>query len=306
MPLHPQAKAVIEKRAASGYPPAGSQDEIQVKRQRFNETWREPGPEVGKVEDRSIPGPNGDIPIRVYTPPAGSGPFPALMLFHGGGFVLGNINSYDGNARRLCVGASCVVVSVDYRVAPENKFPAAPEDCYAATVWVAENGAGLGVDSTKIATCGDSAGGNLATVVALMARDRGGPKLSLQIMRVPVTHRNFSPITIDREETPKSNKEWWWVQYLENESDAKNPYAAPMETEDLSGLPPALIVTAEYDELRDEGEAYAERLKQAGIPTTCTRYDGMFHVFQMYPGYIDVAKEALERECAALKEAFSR
>ena len=303
--MHPQAQAVIEKRAASGYPPPGAEAPLHVRRQYFNDTWREPGPEVGKVEDRLVPGPHGDIPIRVYTPAAGSGPFPVLMLFHGGGFVFGNINTYDGNARRLCVGAHCMVVSVDYRMAPEHKFPAAPEDCYAATVWVTQQASSLNADPTRMATAGDSAGGNLATVVALMARDRGGPKLALQIMRCPVTHRDFTPITIDRDATPKTNKDWWWRQYLRDESEAENPYACPMQAKDLSHLPPALIMTAEYDVLRDEGEAYAERLQQAGVPTTCMRYAGMFHVFHMYPASIDAAQEHLEKECAALRTAFA-
>ena len=305
MPIHPQGQAVIDRRSASGYPAPGADAPLSVKRQYFVNTWREPGPEVGKVEGRRVPGPNGEIPIRIYTPPTGAAPFPVHMLFHGGGFVLGNIETYDGNSRRLCVGAECMVVSVDYRLAPENKFPAAPEDAYAATCWVAQNAASINADPTRMSMGGDSAGGNLATVTAMMARDRGGPKLSLQILMCPVTHRDFSPTTFNKEETPRSSKESWWVQYLNDESEAKNPYACPLEAEDLSGLPTALVVTNEFDELRDEGEAYAERLKQAGVPTTLTRYDGMFHVFHMYPTYIDAAREAVEQECAALRAAFA-
>ncbi len=208
--------------------------------------------------------------MRIYTPP-GDGPFPIVMLLHGGGFVFGNIDSYDGNARRICVGAGCMVVNVEYRVAPENKFPAAPDDCYAATVWVAENAESLSGDANRIAVCGDSAGGNLSTVVCMMARDKSGPAIRLQVLRCPVTHRNFEPLTVDPEITPRSGRNWWWTQYLADEADAKNPYACPMVSTDLTGLPSALIITAEYDELRDEGEAYAEMLAQAGVHTTCVR-----------------------------------
>ena len=304
MPLDPQAATVIERRNASTQPPLGPNPSVADMRGRFNQTWREPGPEVGKVEDRVVSGPHGEIPVRIYTP-SGSGPFPILMLFHGGGFVFGNIDTYDGNARRICVGAGCIVVSVEYRVAPENKFPAAPDDCYSATLWAAENAASLNGGASRMAVCGDSAGGNLSTVICMMARDKGGPRIRMQVLRCPVTHRNFEPLTVDTELTPKSSREWWWKQYLADEADAQNPYACPMTSKDLAGLPPALIITAEYDELRDEGEAYAQMLEEAGVHTTCVRYDGMFHVFHMYPAYIDKAKEALEHEFSMLREAFA-
>jgi acetyl esterase len=304
MPLDPQALTVIERRDASIQPPLGPDASLADRRERFNQTWREPGPEVGSVEDRLLPGPRGDIPVRIYTP-SGSGPFPILMLFHGGGFVFGNIDTYDGNARRICVGVDCVVVSVEYRVAPENKFPAAPEDCYSTILWAAENAASINGDARRIAVCGDSAGGNLSTVVCMMARDKSGPEIRFQSLRCPVTHRNFEPLTIDRELTPVSSRDWWWKQYLADEADAENPYASPMASKDLAGLPPALIITAEYDELRDEGEAYAQMLQEAGVPATCVRYEGMFHVFHMYPAYIHKAKEALEQEFRMLRDAFA-
>ena len=304
MPLDPQAMDVIERRDNSTEPLLGADASLAERRGRFNQTWREPGPEVGSVEDRLVPGPRGDIPVRIYAP-EGNGPFPILMLFHGGGFVFGNIETYDGNARRICVGAGCIVVSVEYRVAPENKFPAAPEDCYSATVWASENAASIHGDARRIAVCGDSAGGNLSTVVCMMARDKGGPEIRFQSLRCPVTHRNFGPLTVDRELTPRSGRDWWWKQYLADEADAQDPYACPMAAHDLKGLPPALIITAEYDELRDEGEAYARMLQDAGVPTACVRYEGMFHVFHMYPAYIDKAREALEQEFAMLREAFA-
>ena len=305
MPLDPQAVTVIERRDASTQPLLGADASLAERRERFNQTWREPGPAVGGVEDRLIPGPRGDIPVRIYTP-EGSGPFPILMLFHGGGFVFGNIEAYDGNARRICVGVDCIVVNVKYRVAPENKFPAAPEDCYSATLWAVENAASINGDASRLAVCGDSAGGNLSTVVCMMARDKRGPTIRFQSLRCPVTHRNFEPLTVDPEITPKGGRTWWWTQYLADEADAQNPYACPMASKNLTGLPPALIITAEYDELRDEGEAYADMLKAAGVPTTCVRYEGMFHVFHMYPAYIDKAKQALDQEFTMMKEAFAR
>ena len=307
MPLHTQAKAVLERRAASQpKTPPTTPEEVQ---KAFDNTWREAGPEVFKVEDRRIPGPRGEIPVRIYWPSEG-GPFPALAEFHGGGFVHGNIESYDGNCRRLCMGVGCVVVNVGYRKAPENKFPAAAEDCYAVTKWVADNGASIGVDPTRMAVGGDSAGGNLSTVVSLMARDRGGPSLVLQILMVPAVHRAFGPLTYDREETPggkttSTPMDGGWKAYLRDETDATNIYACPIIA-DLRGLPPALVLTAEFDVFRDEGKAYAEKLKQAGVPTTFKEYEGMFHQFHMYPSNVDGGKEGLNQEIEALKVAFAR
>ena len=260
-----------------------------------------------KVEDRRILGPGGDIPVRIYWPSAEVG-LPALVEFHGGGFVHGDIESYDGNCRRLCVGASCVVVNVDYRKAPENKFPAAADDCYAVTKWVSENGAGINVEPTRIAVGGDSCGANLATVVCLMARDRGGPTISLQILMCPAVHRAYSPLTYDRNETPGGQAtttpmDSGWRAYLRDEIDATNIHACPFIA-DLRGLPPALVLTAEYDTFRDEGRAYAERLKEAGVPTTFRECEGMFHQFHMYPGYVDGGREALEQEISSLKAAL--
>ena len=304
MPIHPQARAVMERRANTGDPPLSADAPLEEKRVRFNNAWRERGPEVYRVVNRTIPGPCGDIPVRIYTP-HGQGPYPVYMLFHGGGFVFGNLDTYDANARRICAGAGCMVVSVEYRLAPEHKFPTAPEDCYAATLWVADNAEMIGGDLSRMAAGGDSAGGNLATVVSMMVRDRGGPPLALQILVCPATHKNFQPNTCDRNETPRGSKDWWWWQYLRDESDSKNPYACPLEAQDLDGLPPALVITSEFDELRDEGEAYARRLEAAGVATTLTRYEGMFHVFHLYPGSIDKAREALEQQCSALRAAFA-
>ena len=306
MPLHPQAKAVLDRMEAMGLPPRHEQTPEFARSN--SATPPDPGPQVAKVEDRDVPGPAGGVPVRIYTP-EGSGPFPILVWYHGGGWVVGSRDSVDGTCRRMCVGTGAVVVSVDYRLAPEHKFPAAADDCYAATVWAANNAASLNADATRLAVGGESAGGNLAAVVPLMARDRGGPAIVHQVMVYPVTERNFST------ESYSSNADgyglthlgmaWYWDHYMAQESDAENPYAAPMKATDLSGLPPALVITAEYDPLRDEGEAYAARLQAAGVPTVCTRYDGQIHLFYALPDLIDDGAKAVAQACDALKASFA-
>ena len=189
MPLHPQAKAVLERMEAMGLPPRHEQTPEFARSN--SATPPDPGPQVAKVEDRDVPGPAGGVPVRIYTP-EGAGPFPILVWYHGGGWVVGSRDSVDGTCRRMCVGTGAVVVSVDYRLAPEHKFPAAADDCYAATVWAANNAAFLNADASRLAVGGESAGGNLAAVVPLMARDKGGPAIVHQVMVYPVTERNFS------------------------------------------------------------------------------------------------------------------
>jgi acetyl esterase len=265
--------------------------------------------EVGKVENRTIPGPAGEIPVRIYTP-YGQGPFPSLVYYHGGGWVVGDLDGADVPCRLLTNRANCVVVSVDYRLAPEHKFPAAVEDAYAAAKWVVENAPSIQVDPARVAVGGDSAGGNLAAVVALMARDRGGPSLLYQMLIYPVTHHAYNTDSY-RENAEgyfltKDMMVWFWNHYLRDEQDGKNPYASPLLADNLSGLPPALVITAEYDPLRDEGEAYAERLKAAGIPVEVTRYNGMIHGFFWMPGALEQGKKAIEQAANALKQAFSR
>ncbi len=302
MPLHAQVEAAIAKREASvGVAPPDAT--LEVHRERFMKTWREPGPDIYSVEDHSIRGPSGPLAIRLFRA-SDSDALPVLMSFHGGGFVFGGIDAYDGNAKRLAAGADCCVVTVEYRLAPEHQFPAAPEDCYAATKWIADNAADLGLDAARIAVGGDSAGANLSAVVAMMSRDRGGPSLVQQILMVPTMHPDPDLDVEYPEGTPPSGREWWWSQYLGDPADADNPYAAPLSASDLSGLPPALVVTAEYDDLRGEGQAYAERLAAAGIPTEYRSYEGMWHIFHMYPSSIDLGREAVESEIAVLRAAF--
>ena len=307
MPLDPQAKQVLEQIAALGLPAnhlvSPSQARVNMKSRP-----RAAGPEVSRVEDRLIPGPGLDIPMRIYTP-VGSGPFPILVWFHGGGWVVGDLETADPTARHLSVGATCMVISVDYRLAPESKFPGPADDSYAATVWAAQHATRLNGDASKIAVGGDSAGGNLAAAVALMARDRGGLSLAFQLLVYPVTARDF-----DRS-SYRQNAEgygltldamrWYWDHYLQHPEDASNPYAAPLVAENLKGLPPALVITAECDPLRDEGEAFAKRLQAAGVPTTYSLYDGMIHGFFGMTAVLDKGKQAVAEACAALQQAFA-
>lgn len=307
MPLDPQAQQAIDQIAALGLPPAHT---VSPEEARINSKARprSPGPEVAKVEDRDIPGPEASIPVRIYTP-AGPGPFPILVWFHGGGWVVGDLDGADGTARHLTVDGNCVTISVDYRLAPETKFPGPAEDCYAATVWAAQQAATLNGDASRIAVGGDSAGGNLAAAVSLMARDRGTPSLAFQLLVYPVTNRDFGTASYQQNATgyllTTDSMKWYWEHYLSDPAHATNPYAAPAQAKDLSNLPPALVITAEYDPLRDEGEAYARRLQEAGVPTTCTRYDGMIHGFFGMPAMIDKGKQAISEAAAALKAAFA-
>ena len=241
-------------------------------------------PEVGSVDERRVAVEGGEITVRFYRP-SGEGPHPAFVHCHGGGFVFGSIDLlfYDFKCREICRGCSCIVVGVDYRLAPEYKFPAAPEDCFAALRYVAEHADELGIDPRRIAIGGDSAGGNLAAAVALMSRDRGGPQLALQVLEIPVID-NAEP-----ENYPS------WVQYgkgygLEDDlgdmtlneyfadaADAFSPYASPIRADDLTGLAPAHVMTAEFDILRDSGEAYGKKLQDASVPTTIDRHEGHIH-----------------------------
>lgn len=306
MPLDPQARTVLDQLAALGRPPMERLTPAQARAQ-IEAAPRPPGPEVHKVEDRKIPGPAGQVPVRVYTP-GGPGPFGALVWFHGGGWVIGSISTTEGAVRHLVDQASCVAVSVDSRLAPEHKFPAAADDCYAATQWVFKNAASINVDPRRMAVGGDSAGGNLAAVAAVMARDRGGPPLSLQLLAYPVIERNFNrPSYRENAEgylLTKAMMAWFWDQYLRSAADARHPYAAPIKAADLRGVAPALVLTAEFDPLRDEGEAYAQRLKEAGVPTTCTRYAGMIHGFFGMFTALDKSRQAIGQASDALKAAF--
>jgi acetyl esterase len=282
MPLDPLAQAFLDQHAAAGIQPMCSMS-VEEARQASAEMFAAvpPGDAVASVADMRIPEPGGEIPVRVYTP-EGRGPFPILVYFHGGGWVVGDLETQDADCRTIANAAGCIVVSVDYRLAPEHKFPAAADDAYQATVWVAENGARLGGDGAPPAVGGTSAGGNLAAVVALMARDRGGPVLACQLLTVPVTdHESATDSYCENGEGYVLTDEemgWFWDHYLATPEDGVHPYASPLRAPDCSGLPPALVQAAEYDPLRDEGRAYADKLRAAGVPVTYRCYEGMLHM----------------------------
>jgi len=309
MPLDIQMKSVLDAMAAAKNPAFHTLTPQEAR--RIAAARPQPGePEpVAKVEDRKIPSLGGDIPIRIYTP-AGIPPFGVLVYFHGGGWVLGNIAMTDLPCRLLANASGCMVVSVEYRLAPEHKFPAGPEDCYTATKWVYDNSASLNIDPKRIAVGGTSAGATLAAAVALMARDRSGPHIAYQLLVYPATTTELT--TASHSQFAKHNyyilsradMEWFWGHYLARDEDRTNPYACPAYAKSLTGLPPAFVITAEYDPLRDEGEAYAVRLSDEGVSTILKRYDGVTHGFFGMPALLEKAKVAIEDAAAALRSAI--
>ncbi len=263
---------------------------------------------VGNVLDMMIPGGAGQIPARIYTP-QGTGPFPVIVYFHGGGFVIATIDTYDASARALTNAVGAIVVAVEYRKAPENKFPAAPEDAYAALQWVMNNAASFNGRADRVAVDGESAGGNLATVVCLMARDRGG--------KMPVYHSLLYPLVNYASESPSYEENanapfltraalrWFASFYLPTSQDAVNPYASPLLT-NLQGLPPATVITEGFDPLRDEGAAYADKLRQAGVQVDYRNYASAAHEFFGMGALVNVSNQVVQQVAADLKAAFSR
>ncbi len=240
---------------------------------------------VGDVVDRTIPTPGGVLPVRLYAPAGKFANVPLVIMFHGGGFVFGGLDgTYDHICRVLCAQLGCRVMSVDYRLAPENKFPTGADDAFAALQWAVAESAGLGIDTAKIFLAGGSAGANLGAVTALRARDAGGPAVCGQILYYPVTDQPEPPTPSmlkwsEGYYLTRADVVWFWEQYLADPADAANAYAAPLRAPILEGLPPALILTAEYDPLCDEGEHYARRLADEGVAVKLSRYDGMIHGF---------------------------
>ncbi|MEO7459015.1 MAG: alpha/beta hydrolase [Acidimicrobiales bacterium] len=265
--------------------------------------------DVERVDDRLIPGPDGDIPTRVYTPQAAVGEAHGVLVwFHGGGWVIGDLDTADSTCRALANRAGCVVVSVDYRLAPEHAAPAALEDCMTALAWTVENFELLGVDASKVAVGGDSAGGNLAALVCQRVRDEFGPEIDFQLLVYPVTDLTLSHPSMDENAEgyvlTKASMEWFVGHYL-GDADPKDASVSPLHADDLTGLPPALVITAEMDPLRDEGEAYAARLQEAGVPTELVRYAGQIHGFMGMATMLDDGKDAVERAGAALRAALA-
>ncbi|MBM4385576.1 MAG: alpha/beta hydrolase [Deltaproteobacteria bacterium] len=307
MSLDPVIKTLLDGMAAAGGPALGSQDVAATRAAFDNMPLPKKEIALASVENRKIPGPAGEIPIRIYQP-HGAGVKPVLVYIHGGGWVIGTLDSYDATCRELAQGAGCVVVSVDYRLAPENRYPAAPDDCYAALKWVAANAASLGADAKRLAVGGDSAGGNLSAVVSQMARDKGGPAIRFQLLIYPVTDADFTRGSyVSNAEgylLTTASMHWFWDHYLPDKAKRAEAYASPLRAKDLSGLPAAWVCTAEFDPLRDEGEAYAKRLQDAGVATQLTRFDGLIHGFVTMGLVAPKAQAAVDEAVAALKKGL--
>lgn len=308
MPLHPQVKKILEEAASLGLPDYQNLSPAAARKQMLDLTPPvDPLLAVERVENLMIPGPKGEIPIRLYYP-SGGPPFAVLVYFHGGGWVMGDLDTHHGVCHALAKRSSCLVVSVDYRLAPEHRYPAAVEDAYAATSWVAQNTEAIQADPDRLAVGGDSAGGHLAAVVALMARDRKGPRIDLQALIYPITDCNFNtPSYLENKEGYMLSRDlmkWFWKHFIEDEGQANDPYVSPLRAKNFSDLPPALIVTAEYDPLRDEGQAYCKRLEEAGVNVTMLRYPGMIHGFIRMTARLDKAKEALDEIAGSLREVL--
>jgi acetyl esterase len=305
MPVNPQAQVVLDMMAATGFKLVG--DPVAV-REMLALTPRPHGEPVASVQDRTITANGAQIPVRIYRPEGGPAVTPALVWFHGGGWVIGSLDGSDFGCRIMANASGCTVISVDYRLAPEYKFPTAVDDCLAVTKWVAENGPELGVDGARIAVGGDSAGGNLAAVVSQLARDGGGPAIAFQALVYPVTNYDFSTASYrDNAEgylLERDSMEWFWGHYLRSEADGASTKASPLRHTNLAGLPPANVLTAEFDPLRDEGEAYAERMRAAGVPVEARRYDGQIHGFFANPA-IDDGSEAARHVGKAVARALS-
>ena len=310
MPLDPQAKALLDAlgittlQPLETMTPEAARDRSKMMLEARKQIGVEP---VHQVRDLKIPGPAGEIPVRIYTPDVPA-PAPALVYFHGGGWVLGDLESHDPACRTLANRVPCVVVSVDYRLAPEAKFPAAVEDSYAATEWIAAHAGELGIDRRRIAMGGDSAGGNLAAVVCHIARDRKGPELVYQLLIYPGTDmRMLSPSIEENAEGPlltKASMIWFMGHYLRNEDDKLNPLASPALASNLTGLPAAFILTAECDPLRDEAEDYGRSLESARVPVEIKRYAGMPHGFFSLAAALPTGRQAFADVALQLRKAF--
>jgi acetyl esterase len=307
MPVDPQIQALLD--LGTGVPATNTLSVAEARAQyEARVGLMAPAAEIAAVTERTITGPGGALRLRIYRP-KGAGPFPVLAFFHGSGFVLCSLNTHDGMCRNLCAGAGCIVASVDYRLAPEHKFPAGLDDCVFATGWLAEHAADFGGNGARLAVAGDSAGGNLAAAAALRIRDEGGPALCGQLLIYPVTdyHTPGTPSYRENAEgygLTRDTMVWFWNHYLSDPADAAHPYASPLRASDFGGLPPALVVTAEYDPLRDEGEYYAEKLRTAGSAAITSRWSGMNHGFFFWVGLVDKAGDAMGESCNWLRGIF--
>ncbi len=309
--LHPQIVQVLEAMAKAELRPIEDMTPAEARAQ-MEATARarkaEPLP-VARVEERTMPGPGGAIRLRLYWPNAAA-PVPAILYYHGGGHVIGSLDTHDLVARNLCAGAEALVASVDYRMGPEHKFPAAVEDSFAALQWVHANAAGLGADPGQLGVHGDSAGANLAAVAALMARDTGGPKLRLQSLVYPVGDYTLSEASYRKYAQgygalTRDAMAWFRDHYLRSAADAEDWRASPLKAPSLAGVAPAIVITAECDVLHDDGEGYAAALRNAGVPVEYREYPGMIHGFLGMVPLVDDAINAQRQVWAAFKRAFA-
>jgi acetyl esterase len=312
LPLDPQVEQVLELIRSAGNPEywqmtPGEAREWHARKARILDIAPQP---VFAAEDRIVEGPRGTIPLRIYTPRRSDAPLPLLVWLHGGGHVVGSLDTYDALCRMFAIHADCIVVAVDYRLAPEHKFPAGVDDSFAALQWVGAHAAELAGDRARIAVGGDSAGGNLAAVCAILARDAGSPALAMQLLVYPRTaadeesasHHAFA----DGFLLTRRTIQWFHAHYLGDDADRDDLRYAPLRCSDLSRLPPALVIVAEYDPLRDEGVAYARALERAGNRVALSEYAGMVHPFFSMGGAIDTAREAHAEAATALRAAFRR
>jgi acetyl esterase len=312
MALDPQVQVVLDLVARSGRPPYHQLSPKEA-RQMFRDTRAASTPEpplIGSVRDLVADTPAGPIPLRLYRPHgvAAAAPLPVLVYFHGGGWVIGDLDTHDVLCRQLAAGSGAGVVAVDYRLAPEHKFPAAVDDAWAATRWIVANADLLGIDARRLAVGGDSAGGNLATVVALIARDHGAPAIGLQILLYPVTdaatETRSHELFADGYLLTRESMRWFIAHYLPGPGEAADWRVSPLRARSLEGLPPGLVVTAGFDPLRDEGEAYARRLRDAGVRVDHVGYGGMIHGFVPMGRLIDTGNRAVSHVAATLREAL--
>jgi len=301
--IHPQAQELLAGKAAAGGPPIWEMTPEQARAVvTANNAMIGSGPDVASVRDIEIPGHAGGIPARVYSPVPGA---PGVVVYyHGGGWVVGSVDGWDASVRALAVASGCDVVSVDYRLAPEHVFPAAVDDAYDALAWVAASLAA----GRPLIVAGDSAGGNLAAVAALRARDSGGPPLALQVLVYPVTdfdldRRSYHEFEGDEFIVNRQDMAWYWDHYAPDPASRANPYASPLRAADLSGVPPAYVVTAEHDPLRDEGFAYADRLRAARVPVEHRHYGSQIHGFFSFVNVLDDGDKAVTEAGAAIRAA---
>nr|WP_308167897.1 alpha/beta hydrolase [Catellatospora tritici] len=310
MPLHPQVQAMRAGREASRTPQLYTLSVEQARAADLASIQAAGGtPEhVAEVFDRDIDGPGGPLPIRIYRPVLDQ-TLPVLVYYFGGGWTLGTIDTADAVCRTLANAAGCLVVAAGYRLAPEHRFPAAVHDCHAAAAWVAAHAAELGADPGRVAVGGDSAGGNLAAAVALLARDQG-PELAGQLLVYPNTDYTSNTPSLREGTDPylfnATSVAWYWENYLATPADGRDPLASPLLAADHTGLPPALVITAEYDPLRDQAEQYAAKLSESGVPVTLARYDGMIHGFFCMAGDLADGRRAQEQAAAQLRTWFTR